>query len=172
MIKLYKAGDVTRYWEAWNTSTKITIHWGILGETGESREIALSPEDDPNKIILREAKQPRNDGYRKIATSKLQRLVIQYQVQGMGNSEDLKQRERIEHLMNECLGWRGLGFCDGGDIGSGTVNIFCLVVDAKVAVPHVVDELKAKRLIDGAVVAIGAKPKVVWPADFKAKLSI
>ena len=88
----------------------------------------------------------------------------------MGDVHDLGKREKSEHLMNQC--WKGLGFCDGRDICSGTMNIFFFVVDAKKVTPHVVEELKANDMIEGAVVAIGVRPKVVWPDDFKGKFSI
>lgn len=172
MIKLYKTENVLRYWEAWSTSTEVTIHWGVVGENGETRELQFKPGENPNAIIEREAKQPKKEGYRKIPASKLQRLIIQYAVSGMGETEDLDKRVKVEKLMNECLGWKGLGHCDGGDIGSGTMNVFCFVVDAENAVPHVLEELKANELIDGAIVAIGGKTKVVWPKNFKGKFSI
>ena len=90
----------------------------------------------------------------------------------MGDKRALDRRIKVEELMNECLGWRGLGHCDGGDIGSGTTNVFCFVVDAKVAVPRVVEELRANELLQGAVIAIGEKPSVVWPNDFKGRFEI
>jgi predicted DNA-binding WGR domain protein len=169
MIKLYKAGDELRYWEAWSTDIVVTIHWGVVGNNGETREIQFKQGENPNAIIEREAKQPKKAGYRKIPASKLQRLVIQYPVGEMGEVEDLDKREE---LMNECLGWKGLGHCDGGDVGGGTMNVFCFVVDAEKAVPHVVEELKANGLIDGATVVMGQKAKVVWPKNSKGKLSI
>lgn len=35
--------------------------------------------------------------------------------------------------MNETLGWTGLGFCDGGSIGSGTMEVCNFVVDFEIA---------------------------------------
>jgi hypothetical protein len=35
--------------------------------------------------------------------------------------------------MDETLGWTGLGHCDGGSIGSGTMEVCCLVVDFQIA---------------------------------------
>lgn len=92
----------------------------------------------------------------------------------MGTPEDLDGGQEVEGLMNECLGWLGLGNCDGCDIGSGTMNIFCFVVDSTVAIPHMVGELKAKSLLDGAVVAISADDgdTVVWPKDFAGEFSL
>jgi predicted DNA-binding WGR domain protein len=172
MLKLYKLGDMTRYWEAWNTDTEVTIHWGIVGETGETRDIPLRSGENPNSIIEREAKQPKKEGYRKIPPSKSFRLVIQFRVDGMGSTIDLEKRIRVENLMSECLGWRGLGHCDSGDLGGGTMNIFCFVVDATKAMRRVVHELKANRLDDGAVLAVGSEPTVVWPEDCKGEFSL
>ena len=74
--------------------------------------------------------------------------------------------------MNECLGWRGLGHCDGGDIGSGTMNVFCFVVNVKTAIPHVLEELRKNELLEGAVVAVGDPQTVVWPRDFSGTFEI
>ena len=35
--------------------------------------------------------------------------------------------------MNETLGWTGLGDCDGGSIGSGTMEVCCYVADFDIA---------------------------------------
>jgi hypothetical protein len=35
--------------------------------------------------------------------------------------------------MDEALGWTGLGRCDGGSIGSGTMEVCCFVVDFEIA---------------------------------------
>jgi hypothetical protein len=66
--------------------------------------------------------------------------------------------------MNECLGWSGLGHCDGGDMGSGQMNVFCYVVDAAIAERVIVNDLKEHALLDGAVIAqrlkgLGMEPK-------------
>jgi predicted DNA-binding WGR domain protein len=171
MLKLYRRGDITRYWEAWSTASEVTIHWGTVGEKGETREIHLRDGDNPNKIIEREATQPKKEGYRKIPNSKLSKLVIQYRVNGMGEANDLEKRVKVEEVMNECLDWKGLGHCDGGDIGSGTMNVFCCVVDPKIEVPHLLEGLRLNSLIDEAIVAIGDEPAVVWPDDFTGEFS-
>ena len=59
MIKLYKTSDPIRYWEAWITASEVTIHWGVLGDRGQTREIAIKAGENPNQIIEREAKEPR-----------------------------------------------------------------------------------------------------------------
>ena len=63
----------------------------------------------------------------------MQWLIIEYAVDGMGTSADMDRRHRIEKLVDSELGWHGLGHCDGGSIGSGTMEIACLVVDFDIA---------------------------------------
>ncbi len=44
--------------------------------------------------------------------------------------------------MNETLGWTGLGNCDGGSIGSGTMEVCCFVADFEVAKSVIAANLK------------------------------
>jgi hypothetical protein len=115
MLKLYKKTDgIFRYWEACEDARQITIHWGIVADEGENRTVELAPGENADSRIKRESEQPRNEGYRKIPPSKHTRLVIQYPIQGIGTNDGLDKRIAIEDLMNERLGWTGLGYCDGG----------------------------------------------------------
>lgn len=175
MLKLYKKSkDGTQYWEAWDADGEVMVHWGTLGDRGQTQAIKLESGKRASAIIRRESNAPRQEGYKSIPISRLARIVIQFPIEGMGTPQDLDKRVQVENLMNECLGWKGLGHCDGGDIGSGTINIFCFVVDAAAAVPHIVAELGTKGLIDGAIIAICSEKgdSVVWPKDFSGKFSI
>lgn len=175
MIKLYRVTERgTEYWEAWATDKEITIHWGKLGEDGENREIPIKTGVDPNDTIKSEAKRIRAAGFKPMKASELSSIVIQYKIDGHGNTSDLDRRIAVEELMNERLGWTGLGHCDGGDIGSGTMNVFCYVADTKVAESVIVRELKKHGFLDGAVIAErdGDDGEVLWPTDFKGTFSL
>lgn len=50
-------------------------------------------------------------------------LLVEYVVEGMGAEADLEKRHELEDILNESLGWSGLGHCDGGSIGSGTMEV-------------------------------------------------
>jgi len=157
IIKLYKRDaekDVFYYWEAWNSPKEVTVHWGIVGEEGSTNKLGLTPHETPFSIIEREAAPFRAKGYQELPDDKLSQVVIQYPIVEMGTPEDLDKRYEVEHLMNQRLGWTGLGHCDGGDIGSGTMNVFCFVVDTDKATQCITEELRAHDLLNGARVLL------------------
>lgn len=89
----------------------------------------------------------------------------------------MKKRHKVEGIFNECLGWTGNGRCDGGDIGSGTINVFSIVVDPHHARDAMVEALKKHQLLEGAVIAVRNKNEeedytVLWPKGFKEPFSI
>ena len=145
MQKLYKKIDgKTHYWETWaNKRDKITIiHWGIVGEAGE----AIHKKSDKSKAFKEEIKKRidkvLSEGYKEIDIDDHFVLLIKYAVNAMGDVEDLDKRHRLEDKMNETLGWTGLGMCDGGSIGSGTMEVCCYVVDFDIAKRVIEEDLK------------------------------
>lgn len=64
MLKLYRTTDgVTEYWEAWeDTRTKVIVHWGKLGEKGESRKVSVKSGESSSQIIERQAEPMRAVG--------------------------------------------------------------------------------------------------------------
>ena len=50
--------------------------------------------------------------------------------------------------MDETLGWTGLGHCDGGSIGSDTMEVCCLVVDFDTAAKAIEADLRGTEFAD------------------------
>ena len=75
-------------------------------------------------------------------------MLIEYPVDGMGTTKDLDKRHKLEERMNETLGWTGLGNCDGGSMGSGTMEVCCFVVDFKIAKRVIEEDLKSTKFGD------------------------
>jgi predicted DNA-binding WGR domain protein len=170
MLKLYKkTKGGTRYWEVWAAGRKLVVHWGKLGDTGESKEVPLARGEPAKKAIARLAEPQRAEGYAEIDVDDHAVLIVQHPIAGMGTTTDLDRRDRVEGLLNECLGWSGNGHCDGGDIGSGTTNVFSFVVDPELAAKAAVAALRKNKLLEGAVIAFhrGGPVKVLWPADYQ-----
>jgi hypothetical protein len=177
VIKLYMREDGSiSYWEAWAAGRGIVVlHWGKLGEKGKTRQLRLGKGERSANVIAKHSEQPRSEGFREIPEEDHAMLVVSYRTPGWGSVKDLDKREKVEAVLNECLGWTGNGHCDGGDIGSGTINAFSLVVDPHLAVAAVVPALRKAKLLDGAVIAYRRgeeEYRVVWPEDFTGEFSI
>jgi hypothetical protein len=175
VLKLYKRGrSGVRYWEAWGDGPVVIIHTGKLGQTGTVRKLTREKGQTTTKAIAAAAAAPLARGYAEIPLDEHRQIVVQYRCAGWGSVEDLDKRHQVEELFNECLGWTGNGHCDGGDIGSGSMNVYSYAVDAQLAVKTILATLRKHRLLKGAVVAVeeGDDYRVVYPANFQGEFSI
>ena len=150
MLKLYKKTELgLLYWETWDVDSKASVvHWGKVGETGDNKDIKSTKSVDHHKIIQAEINKYRTDGYSEIDDDDHIILIIEYRIKEMGTSKDLNKRHKLEDRMNETLGWTGLGHCDGGSSGSGTMEICCFVVDFEIAKRVIEEDLKDTAFSD------------------------
>lgn len=132
MLKLYRfTGDSKQYWETWDQGEGVHVaHWGELGTNGHSSK--FSGQDAEHKI-QQEVDARLEEGYHLVALDDHYHLVIAYAVDGMGSEADVAKRHRLEDKLNETLGWAGLGHCEGGSIGSGSMEVCAFVVDFDLA---------------------------------------
>jgi hypothetical protein len=72
-------------------------------------------------------------------------LVVEYKLDGWGSKSDLAKRHALEDALDRTLKKARLGLCDGGEIGAGSMEVFCPVFDYA----------KAKA----AIVAVLARPE-------------
>ena len=135
MLKLYKKenGKLV-YWETWEKDSKTGIvHWGNVGERGTDKEVTSSLFSSFRKKIQKEINEKQKEGFAEYNEEENCFLEIEYLIDGFGTPEDLEKRHKLENKMNEVLGWTGLGNTDGGSIGSGTMEVGCVVVDFEIA---------------------------------------
>ena len=66
----------------------------------------------------------------------------------MGTPKDLDKRHALQSRMDETLGWTGLGQCDCGSIGSGTMEVCCFVVDFETAKSVIERDLQDSEFSD------------------------
>ncbi len=150
MLKLYKLIEgQLHYWETWETDDKSAIiHWGIVGDTGEHKEIKSGLFSSFKKTVQKETDQKINEGYAAFDEDKVAFLEVEYKIDGFGTDEDLDKRHRLEDRLNELMGWTGLGHVDGGSIGSGTMETGCIVVDFDIAKKVIEQDLKETEFGD------------------------
>lgn len=144
MLKLYKRIDnQLHYWETWDKDDKTGVmHWGIVGQTGEDKEIKSGLFSNFRKTIQKEIDLKLTEGYVEFDEDQISFLEVEYIIEGFGTEQDLEKRHRLEDKLNDILGWTGLGEVDGGSIGSGTMEVGCMVVDFNIAKKVIEDKLK------------------------------
>jgi len=127
-MKLYKRdGDKILFWETWDIDDKSgAINQGTVGEVGQYRVIESGLSKGFRKVIQKELDVFFDNGYQEVDIEDHYTLLIEYLVDGMGTPEDVEKQTRLEDRMNEFLGWNGLGHCDGGSIGSGTMEVWMM----------------------------------------------
>ena len=144
MLKLYKLNDnKLHYWETWEKDDKTaTVHWGIVGERGQVKDIKGGLFSNFRKTVQKEIDEKLKEGYAEFNEEDKAFLEVEYKIDGFGTEEELDKRHRLEEHLNELLGWTGLGEVDGGSIGSGTMEAGCVVVDFEIAKRVIEDNLK------------------------------
>jgi hypothetical protein len=168
MLKLYKRiNRVLHYHETWVHGAKITEHWGVVGKRGKTAEHKRNKKLSEAKNLEQVLSRPLAEGFEPIDENHHAILLIEYPVEGMGTVKDLDKRHALEDRMNETLGWTGLGHCDGGSIGSGTMEICCFVVDFKIAKRTIAEDLKDTKFSNYSRIydeRIGPLPVLTKPA--------
>jgi predicted DNA-binding WGR domain protein len=171
MLKLYKEQDgELLYWEAWEDGREIIIHWGVVGDRGESMVAPLPEFEPPMSAIEQHAHEARMAGFFERRPEDLFELVIRYELPGRESANDVQRAYAIEELMDETLGWTGNGYCEGNDISDGVMRLYCFVVEPHIAGRTIVEELRGAEFLDGAVVAFQDRDEsfvVLWPLDNK-----
>ncbi len=150
MLKLYTTIDgQLYYWETWEQDEKTAIiHWGAVGDKGDYREIRSRMIGGFNNVVQTEIGRRLEEGYEEWDDDGHIWLEIEYKTDGPGNGAELDKRHRLEEKMDEVLGWTGLGHCDGGSIGSGTMEVACRVVDFDIARQVIEENLKDTEFAD------------------------
>jgi hypothetical protein len=169
VLKLYKReGDTLRYWEAWVHEGTLTVHQGVVGETGTETQTPVPDDEDPDMAIAQAAESLVDAGYDEPDIDIMTPLVIQYPLQGKGTGQDFEKRHAVEELLTDVLGWTGNGEVEGGETQAGRMNVFCRVMDAQTAVHTIAEALDEEDLVEGALIALvpdSGEPRVLWPPN-------
>jgi hypothetical protein len=170
LLKLYKKEDNrTLYWEAWDEDDEIVIHFGQLGQLGETTTVPMAEFEPPTSAVINQAAEAREAGFAEIEPEDLFELIVQYKIGPNSKASQVEFGYQVEEVLNDCLGWTGLGHCDGSDAADGALNIYCYVVDPVLAGETIIDELRGHGHLEGAVIAYQDKNEefvVLWPENY------
>lgn len=150
MLKLYRfSGLEKEYWETWEEEPRgHVVHWGALGTEGKSKTVKSSLFRNAEKSIQKEIDELIEQSFVPVLLEDHAILMVEYSIDNMGSEADLDKRHRLENFLNEKLGWTGLGACDGGSIGSGTMEVCNFVVDFEIAKRVIEESLLGTEFAD------------------------
>jgi len=185
-LNLYieKQGELY-YWQIYGSSNEpvfLVIHWGKLGETGQFKETLDKNVDEITKTYEAEIAAKRSEGFSE--REDRSQMILQFRTSDdWGDTDDLEFRNEISDYLDKYLFCTGNGSTTGGDIGSGTVNIFLETVAPEIAVQTIVQALADKKVENRFLIALENYPaanelsdgegavKVLYPADFSGEFN-
>lgn len=124
------------------------MHWGMVGDKGQVKEVKSNRKTNYEKVVQREYSVRIENGYAELEDDDLVGLEIRYKIEGLGTPADLDKRHDLEDALNEILGWNGLGHVEGGSIGSDSMEVGCMVVDFELAKSTIEKDLKHTKFAD------------------------
>ena len=124
---------VLHYHEAWHGEEGVIEHWGVAGDPGETQTHGAADKSQARDVLAKLEKDVRANGFRSIPPSRHAMLVVEYQIDGFGHEIHLERRHQIEDKLGALAMLLGLGQCDGGSTGAGTMEVALNVVDFDLA---------------------------------------
>ena len=169
MIQLTKQnGSDTLYQTIYTEERLIVQHQGIVGEwvrAEDVREIRVSRFKRLGVQILQLIEKFERQGYRELNETDYRELIVQFSYEKDQEETALERRYMMEEVVNDGLLHTGNGYCEGGDIGSGTTNIFYHVLDVEAAIALIFEKMKARDVQDEPKIAVqeGETYAVLYP---------
>ena len=155
-IKLYKEdGPVIYFWQIYGVPEPacLVLSQGKLGQVGEYQEIKDMPLDSLKEMYTRLIGEKREQGFGE--WEKFSNLTLQFQTNdAWGAGDDLTFRNDIWEYLDRYLFWTGNGAITGGDIGSGTVNLFFHAISPDMAVTTITAALAEKQISRPFIIAL------------------
>jgi hypothetical protein len=168
LVKLYSLTEAGwRYWEAWHAGGKVTIHSGVVGDRGEVSEVPVTHGQNPQDIIRQAMRRQLNEGFKPLEEADQSRLIVQFASDYFNDVDDaLRVWDKVKRLLNDELGWIGVGRCVNVDY-SGELTFTVEALEDAIAVVTMRDALDREGLLDRSVIAVERSGQyiAVWPED-------
>lgn len=149
----------------------MVVNVGTVGTVGRSHTVAPEAQETADQVHELLTSQQVEARLAEVDQDQMQWVVVQFAIPAQGPTDsDWDRLEATSMRMTEALCWTGNGYCDGHNVGSGTINVSGSVINATAAASTMRSDLADHDLDDDIVVAVrGARPTdeyiAVWPAD-------
>jgi predicted DNA-binding WGR domain protein len=135
-IKLHKktSDKDILYWEVWNEDEKTAMtHWGKVGHNGDKKEVKSSNNTDLRAAVNKEINKYIADGYEDVPYENYYLMVLTFEMESLGEVEDLQRMENLRGIVTESLGWSGNGNCDECEIQEDKTILYADVLNSEIA---------------------------------------
>lgn len=166
-VKPSREGPLS-YWYVWQDGATVITQEGVVGQVGDQFEWEILENLERQALVEQLCQEKVTSGFVEMTSEMQSELALQYRIDGFGSPQDLDKRNEIIELLDEILVWTGNGNCDGGDIGSGTMNVFCFVSDVPSATQTILGKLEEYGYQAGVTIAVRNADDeyvVVYPED-------
>lgn len=178
-VKLYKNIDgqihyFQIYGDSKGDSLFLVSHWGMLGQYGQHIHIKDKELPELREMYTSQISEKRSEGY---SEGIYHRMILQFAVlEGWGDLDDLDFRNQVMEYLDRYFYWTGNGITTGGDIGSGTINIFFEALSPDIAIHTIQGVFQIHKIDREYLVAIETNEtdksetdsygiKVLYPKD-------
>lgn len=151
-LNLKATENTMEYWHVWEDDANIYTYQGVLGFEGQGTAIPVLNENKDN-VLSHLLDDVKRNGFLEVQEDALFTIVVQFPVAGWGSEADLDARIKLEDSLGAELRRTGNGDCDGGDIGSGSINIFLTAVNKDLAISTLLRSLEELGKRDEAIIA-------------------
>ncbi|VWX34570.1 conserved hypothetical protein [Exiguobacterium oxidotolerans] len=125
-----------------------------MGREEDVREMRVSRFKRLGVQILRLVEKFERQGYRELDDTDYKELVVQFPYAEGQAEAALERRHMMEEMIDEGLLHTGNGYCEGGDIGGNTTNIFYHVLDVEAAVSLIFEGMKEHDVRGEPIIAV------------------
>lgn len=177
-VKLYKEDEEgTHYWQLYGNaddSYYLVENWGILGGEGQFNMMKDLAKEQAREAYDFAVRRKEEEGFAPRLPE--ERMILQFRtIEDWGGMNDLDFRHEMEEYINKYLYWSGNGSVSGGDIGSGTMNIFFEVISPDAAVATVIEALTERKIVTGFLIVYekrsdgGYTHTILHPANYQGE---
>lgn len=162
-IKLHKpSGDNVLYWETWSIDAKTAVtHWGKLGNNGDQKEVKAGNNKDLRASINNRINKLIAEGYQDIPYENYHLMILTFEMESIGEAEDLERKEDLRNMITAILGWTGNGNCDEAEVREDKTILYADVLKPDFALQSLKAAFKEEELTGEFFVTIMKDDKIL-----------
>ena len=144
VANLYRGRD---YCQIWTQGLVLVTHRGVIGQRGVVTERVVASTEAEEQVFQQAVREAEAEGYVPLEKIPNSQMLVNYKVSNWEDSEIQSFKNTLQSLLGDILGWTGNGCCDGFTLGREGLTMWCIVVDADLALPTLLAGLEKNRLL-------------------------